>query len=162
MWIRTLTFWALCLAGVGAIATNLFSARSRRDMEPLRRADFQADGFQKTVARVNREFNDHWKDQSLEVAKRADDFVIARRLSLGLTGTVPSLEELRMLESRGDDRIAWWINHLLADRRYADYVAERLARSHRASARSSTARPKIRWRKPQRCCQMLDPGRLQQ
>jgi hypothetical protein len=53
----------------------------------------------------------------------------ARRVSLGLCGAIPSLEEIRQLESQPEDqREAWWLDHLLADRRTADHLAERLAR----------------------------------
>ena len=46
-------------------------------------------------------------------APRADDLTILRRLSLGLTGTVPSLEEIRMVQrmqagQKEFDAAAWW------------------------------------------------------
>ncbi|HRX81297.1 MAG TPA: DUF1553 domain-containing protein, partial [Pirellulaceae bacterium] len=44
---------------------------------------------------------------------------------------IPSLEEIRVLQSLPDDqRLEWWVSRILEDRRYADYVAERLARSY--------------------------------
>ena len=53
-----------------------------------------------------------------------------RRLSLALTGTIPSLEEIRRFEARpaevGSRR---WLDDLLRDRRSADYLAERFARA---------------------------------
>src|SRR6185295_13277272 len=65
----------------------------------------------------------------LEPAPSADQLTIARRLSLALVGTVPSLEEIRALEAvPAEQRVAWWTNHLLEDQRFADYWAERLAR----------------------------------
>lgn len=54
----------------------------------------------------------------------------ARRLSLGLSGSIPSLEEIRQLETLPDEQQkAWWIDHLLADRRTADHLAERMGRA---------------------------------
>src|SRR5262249_32808791 len=54
---------------------------------------------------------------------------IARRMSLALAGTIPSLEEIRTLEAVPEaQRIEWWTSHLLEDRRFCDYFAERLAR----------------------------------
>jgi hypothetical protein len=83
------------------------------------------------LARLNQEFADHWKQEDLTPTSRADDLTIARRLSLALTGTVPSLEEIRALERvRPEERLEWWTSHLLEDRRYADYLAERLARAY--------------------------------
>ncbi len=61
---------------------------------------------------------------------RADDLAIIRRLSLALTGTIPSLEEIRLLEAQPEpQRIVWWLDGLLADRRSSDYLAERFARA---------------------------------
>ncbi|MCX4244519.1 DUF1549 domain-containing protein [Paraliomyxa miuraensis] len=66
----------------------------------------------------------------VEPVPRADGLTLARRLSLALTGTIPSLEEIRALEAQPPERaLAWWVDHVLADRRHADYLAERLARS---------------------------------
>lgn len=87
--------------------------------------------FAVVVARINQEHRQDWENLKLEPAERADDLTIARRLSLALTGTVPSVEEIRALEQvNPDDRVEWWVAHLLEDRRYADYVAERLARAY--------------------------------
>jgi hypothetical protein len=55
---------------------------------------------------------------------------VVRRLSLALTGTLPSLEELRGLEAVPDGhKAAVWAEALLRDRRSADYLAERFARA---------------------------------
>ena len=65
---------------------------------------------------------------------RASALQTARRVSLALTGTVPSVEEIDALERRvareGEAQaLAWWVDTRLADRRYADYFAERFARA---------------------------------
>ena len=53
-----------------------------------------------------------------------------RRLSLALTGSIPSLEEIRQFEARpAEGRIDRWLDDLLHDRRTADYLAERFARA---------------------------------
>ena len=81
------------------------------------------------VERVDAEFTATWNSSGLQPTKRADALTICRRLSLALTGTIPSYEELRLLEKIDEaDRVDWWIDHLFADRRYAEYLAERLAR----------------------------------
>jgi hypothetical protein len=50
---------------------------------------------------------------------------------LALTGTIPSLEEIRQFEQvPPESRISAWLDHLLHDRRYHDYFAERLARTY--------------------------------
>jgi len=54
----------------------------------------------------------------------------ARRVSLGLMGSIPSLEEIRQLEAQPTAlREQWWVEHLLADRRTADHLAERFGRA---------------------------------
>ena len=89
----------------------------------------QSQTSQRRSHRLNAEFKQQWQESHLASAPRADDLAIARRLSLALVGTVPSLEEIRALEAVPvKDRVAWWTNHLLEDRRFADYWAERLAR----------------------------------
>ena len=83
------------------------------------------------VNQVDGEFYEHWKLAGIVPAPRAEDLLVARRLSLALTGTVPSLEEIRTFESKSPEhRIEWWVSHLLEDERYADYVAERLTRAY--------------------------------
>ena len=131
MWKRNLLFALLCLTGLGALAAGLM----RRDrlsnpasFDPGRmvRGDLAT-----VIDQVDREFRRHWDEKKLAAAPRASDLTIARRLSLGLTGTIPSLEEIRELESRpADQRLEWWTSRLLEDRRFADYVAERLARAY--------------------------------
>lgn len=94
------------------------------DKRPPSRSDWGV-----VLSSLNQEFSDHWKQKGLEPTPRASDFTIARRLALGLTGTVPSLEEIRAIEQINEkDRIEWYVSRLLEDRRFADYWAERLAR----------------------------------
>ena len=72
-----------------------------------------------------------WSRAGLEPAPRASDLTIVRRLSLALTGAVPSLEDIRAFEGLPDNlRLERWAAMLLDDSRSADYVAERLARAY--------------------------------
>lgn len=84
-----------------------------------------------TVQAVNRAFEAHWQGAGLTPAPMANDLAVARRLSLALTGTIPSLEEIRALERQEPDRrIDWWLDRLLSDSRTDSYLAERLARAY--------------------------------
>jgi hypothetical protein len=154
MWARNLLFIGVCAVGLLAIGDQLLR-RSRidrpADFEPGRFAaaltpasaqtpteerktwpsQRQPSDIGQTLAQLNGEFRQHWQDKKLDVAPRADDLTIARRLSLALTGTVPSVEEIRALENVStDNRLEWWTSHLLEDRRHSDYLAERLARAY--------------------------------
>jgi hypothetical protein len=106
---------------------NTLLRRERVPQPRHSRAD--SDDFAASLEKLNAEFRRSWDAKGLQSARRADDLTTARRLSLALIGTVPSLEEIRALESvPPPNRIAWWASHLLVDRRFADYWAERLAR----------------------------------
>ncbi|MGE0610217.1 MAG: DUF1553 domain-containing protein [Pirellulales bacterium] len=131
MWMRNLVFGGLCLTGVLVLASSLrprVTPEQWKDFDP---APFKAADFKATVAQVNLAFRDPWKREGLVPSAKADDLAIARRISLALTGTIPSLEEIRLLQSRDEShRIDWWMQGLLEDRRSSDYLAERLARSY--------------------------------
>ena len=90
-----------------------------------------AGDLQTVVRQVDDEFREFWREASLEPAPEADALTVIRRLSLGLTGTIPSLEEFRKLDKVQEaERLEWWLGYLLQDQRYADYFAERLARAY--------------------------------
>ncbi len=131
MWIRNVLFIGLSLCGVGALAGGLYNGNRIADPENYQPQRYERDDFRQVVEQVNAEFRGDWQTAELQHAPRADDLIIARRLSLGLTGTVPSLEEIRALEAQPEaQRSEWWLSRLLEDRRYSDYVAERLARAY--------------------------------
>ena len=119
LWLRNLIFIGLCLAVAGLVAGRLLKR------EPFKGPDVDGSvvvpdaGFQKAVQNVNHAFAAEWKESQIEPAPAADDLTLARRLSLALTGSIPSLEEVRALESVEDmDRVQWWLSHLFDDRRY--------------------------------------------
>lgn len=128
-WLRNGLFAFLALALVAGVSGR--AVRPRRFKEPSRamaRATQDAD-FRQTVARVDEAFAVSWRHAGIEPAGRAPDLTILRRLSLALTGVVPSLEEIRAIEAHPPDgRVQWWLSHLFEDRRYGDYLAERWAR----------------------------------
>ena len=104
-----------------------------RQPKPLTRFDasaYQVPGFVAVVQRVNVSFRHTWSEEKLRPAPPAPDPIVARRLALGLMGTIPSLEEIRQFEYLPEDqRLPWWIDHILQDRRFADNFAERFARA---------------------------------
>lgn len=141
MWARNLLFGVVCLCGVLALASNILlqdRIATPRSFEPGRFGNLTnvstkpvtaQNDWQRTVAKLNAEFAAKWKEDNLQATPRADDLTLARRLSLGLTGTIPSLEEVRAIEQLPEgQRLEWWTSRLLEDRRFGDYVGERLAR----------------------------------
>ena len=138
MWVRNLVFAAVCLAGITLLAQTLLRRDRFAGHEPI---GAQAvahseptptlDDLTQSVHRLNADFQQHWREAGLEPAPLASDLLVARRLALALVGAVPSLEEIRALEAQTPDvRQRWFTEHLLADRRFADYWAERLARTY--------------------------------
>lgn len=131
MWKRNLLFVMLCVAGLGSLSATLLTREritTPLNFDPHR---YARSDYREVVEGVNREFRDHWASQGIQPTPPADMLLVARRLSLGLTGTIPSLEEIRALEQRtADGQLEWWLSRILEDRRYSDYVAERLARSY--------------------------------
>lgn len=88
-----------------------------------------AEEVKQIAAKVDAAFEADWASKGIAAASRADDLTIIRRLSLALTGSIPSLEEIREVQAmQGDDVPRRWLARLLADRRTSDYLAERLAR----------------------------------
>lgn len=83
------------------------------------------------IATVNAAFALAQTTAGVAPVPEADALTLARRLSLALTGAPPSLEEIRRLEALpiGADPVQAWLDHLFADRRYADYLAERFGRA---------------------------------
>ena len=128
MWRKNLLLAGLCLVGAGVFHQSVFPPLSRPDRP---RIIVDPDSIAAVVAEANAAIEADWAAHGLNPAPPASELTIARRLSLALTGATPSLEEIRDLErlpegSRVDDHLS----RLLADRRTADYVAERLARAY--------------------------------
>jgi hypothetical protein len=128
MWARNFVFLGLLGGGLAALVGSLFPAREQR--REIRFDASRQDDFAAAVARVEVAFQKQWRQQGLQPADRAADLTIARRISLALTGSIPSLEEIRAFEAQpAETRVSWWTARLLNDPRYHDYFAERLARA---------------------------------
>ena len=129
MWHRDVLFLSLVVIGVAFTGTRLFQAQHLKvDHKPLSQAT-KAD-LRQVADKVNQEFQKHWTEAKLSPTPRASNLAIIRRMSLALTGTLPSLEEIRVVENLKEEKqLSWWIERLLNDRRFSDYMAERLARS---------------------------------
>jgi hypothetical protein len=121
----------LPVAVVLAVATIVaLAARSPLPpAEKLREVGVEISDLRPAVERVNAEFARRWKEAGVAPARQASDLQVLRRLSLALQGTVPSLQEVRQFEAdERPDRLEHWTRRMLADVRFADYFAERLAR----------------------------------
>jgi hypothetical protein len=127
--MRDLVFIGLIGGGLFVVGANLMPPHLARTGDASVDAARCDAGEQATVDRINQSFRKQWISGSRPSAQPADTLQLCRRLALGLMGTVPSLQEIRQLEILPEaQRVPWWLEHVLGDRRFADYYAERLAR----------------------------------
>jgi hypothetical protein len=118
----------LCVV-IGVVALVAASARTNMMPRPAEVSIRIADGADSVVPQVDRLFAQQWAEAAITPANPADELAVLRRLSQVLHGTVPSLEEIRVFEADAEpDRMARWVQRMLADRRFSDYFARRLAR----------------------------------
>src|SRR5262245_39075937 len=109
MWLRNLLFIGLVVVSVGGLVYTLYPrslppSHARFDPHEADRPEF-ADVVSKVDAALEQSWKDYDPENPLRPAARADDLAVARRLSLALVGTIPSLQEIRQLEARQrDDR----------------------------------------------------------
>ncbi|MCA9706246.1 MAG: DUF1549 domain-containing protein [Myxococcales bacterium] len=131
-WVKDVLFVGLSLTGLAGLLLAFAPIPGLR-AQPLAAAapvDSRARAEVRAVAQeVDQALRVEQVAAGVEPLEQADVLTVARRLSLALVGTIPSLEEIRALQAQPpDDALAWWVDHLLADRRHAEYLAERLAR----------------------------------
>ena len=129
-WVRLGLLIGIACVLTFVLLTELWGPHALPDdaisIRPEIREEIQA------VAReADARFEADWQAHDLLPTGRADALTLARRLSQALTGTIPSLQDIRALEARPqEEQLDWWLDHLLADRRTADYLAERLTRAY--------------------------------
>ena len=128
-WLRNSTLAAIFFGGAAYEIRSLLAPPMVAGAELKSPLTQDAGKIEDTVHAVDAAFEAEWKRQNLQPTPTADALIIARRLSLALTGSIPSLQEIRELEAQPEgSRVTWWLGHLLADRRSSDYLGERLAR----------------------------------
>ena len=131
IWKRDLLFLGLVGGGLLAVGAGLLPPRAARAPAASQAILDQGQDLREIIKQVNNSFRQQWSTAGVPVAEPATELLVARRLSLGLMGTVPSLEEVRQFEALpAGQRLPWWLDHIFEDRRWADYIAERLARAY--------------------------------
>ncbi len=126
---RDLLFLTLLAGGLVVLGANLLPQRRKVAAALPPHSVYVDPAFRATLTKLNAAVHAGWDAEQLTPAPAAPDLLVARRLSLALVGSVPSLEEVRQFEALPPgEQLPWWLDKLLADRRHADYWAERLAR----------------------------------
>jgi hypothetical protein len=130
VWSKNLLFLAVVVGGFVLLTGSLRPLREARKPTVVPKAAL-ANDEEATVHHLNAVFQVEWRARSIQPAAAANDLAVMRRLHLALMGTVPSLQEIRLFESMPpENRMQSWLEHLLEDRRCADYMGERLARAY--------------------------------
>ena len=112
------------IAALGTAATMIWPTDGHTQQAPDER------GIRALVTEIDAACEKAWGDKGVTPLGRANDLRVARRLSLSLTGAVPSLEEIRALQAGPEEgALDQFLERLLEDRRFADYFAERLSRA---------------------------------
>ncbi|GAC1475489.1 MAG: hypothetical protein NVSMB9_28150 [Isosphaeraceae bacterium] len=130
MGVRDLLFLGLVLGGASLVGVSLYPPRAEAKKHVLPRQALASQDNRETVRRLDASFRKQWSREGIRPAAPASELAVLRRLALALTGSIPSLEELRKLETipRGQ-HASRYLEALLGDRRFADYFAERMART---------------------------------
>jgi len=123
--LKNLLFIGLLAGGIGYGILRLW------EPEPTPSVRIPKDDVLAVAENIDAKFADNWAEKNLTPIGRADDLTVMRRIGLALTGSVPSLEEIRHFEKQKQDKkIEWWTNRLFDDRRTSAYLAERFARTY--------------------------------
>lgn len=127
----TVVFVGLCLLVAGSVLIPLWTSKQAPAPKNFDPAQQQSPEFTAVVGQLDAAFEKEWQEAKVKPAPAAPALTVVRRLSLGLTGTLPSLEEIRALEEQPEEQVVqWWLTRLFEDRRYSDYLAERFARAY--------------------------------
>lgn len=129
-WMKDV-FFGLVVVGVGtSIAFSLLSSDRIENPDSFHPKGQFRKSVSLTASEVDLAFKQMWDRAKVTPAEPADNLTIARRLALGLAGTIPSLEEIRALEEiKPEDQVYWWVTRLLQDQRSSDHLAERYTRA---------------------------------
>jgi Protein of unknown function (DUF1549)/Protein of unknown function (DUF1553) len=130
MGIRDIVFLAIVVNGIVMLGINLVPPTKPAPRTQYENSLYQTIDHREGVQKLDLVFQEHWKTSQIAPTSVASDLQIARRISLALMGTIPSLEEVRQFEALPESqRLEWWFDHVLEDPRHADFFAERFART---------------------------------
>ncbi len=132
LWSKNILLVVFSLAGASLIGYYLSESEQLKQPESFHPTGSLQKEIKEVAANIDDSLRQQWRDDRVDLpaTDRASDLEIARRLSLGLAGTIPSVQEIRLFEQKDPaDRIHWWISRLLEDRRTSNYLAERFARA---------------------------------
>jgi len=127
---KDLFFLSLVLGGIAALTFALLRVEKIAAPRSLKNNELALAGVVGVAEAIDSAFAEDWASRHLVHADQVDNLLVARRISLGIAGTIPSLAEIREFESQPEaDQVSWWVARLLEDRRTSNYLAERFTRA---------------------------------
>ena len=129
-WAKNLLFLSLIVGSMSALAFYLLAEDRVENPTSFFPGGQKLRDVETVANRVDEAFESSWESENIAHAQPDSNLAIARRLAIGLAGTIPSLEEIREFEQQPQqDQIHWWACRLLEDRRTSNHLAERLTRA---------------------------------
>jgi hypothetical protein len=130
VWAKNVLLFGLVFVGVGFVSLVMLSSDRIERPESFHPRSESERSISDVATQIDVAFENHWQSLGLTPTDQASGLLIARRLSLGLAGTIPSMEEIREFEKQpAEHQIHWWVSRLLEDKRTSNHIAERLARA---------------------------------
>ena len=96
MFAKNVLFAAVVLLGTAYLATKVIPNPEKVANDFDNSTDVES--LRAVAVRIDNAFESNWRVRGIQSANFAAPLQVARRLSLGLTGTIPSLEEIRKFE----------------------------------------------------------------
>lgn len=123
-------FLAVMLAGIFYLMQVSISRNEIRNVDAKVLKTSARVAVEDSLSQLDQAFLNSWAEAGIAKTPLADESLLMRRMALALTGTPPSLEQLRWTEQiPTQKRLDQFLAHLLQDRTSHEYLAERLSRS---------------------------------
>ena len=132
-WARNLLFVGVVGGGLVALIVNLLPPRKPAHITHYENPVYQDPQFREVVARVDGSFQQDWQSNGIS-PRRSRAGLDSGAIASPWASWARSRRSKRSGSSKScqpDQRMPWYIDHVLADERNHDYVAERLARAYR-------------------------------
>src|ERR1700723_2497678 len=99
MWKRNLLFVVAVTAGAVAVGGMLFPAAVPPRGQGFDQRTVHDPEFADVVTEIDAQFVQTWQSVGVKPAPEAPELAVVRRISLALTGSVPSVQEIRQYDS---------------------------------------------------------------
>ena len=112
--IRNIVFIGVTVLGIAVLWAMLPTHGSLAQPTTFRPASDVQSNISEIAGRVDAAFESDWQKQDISPVGLASDLNVARRLSLGLNGTIPSVQEIKAFEAiDSDQRVHYWFRGCL-------------------------------------------------